>query len=304
MKTWHERMVARLKGEEKLMPWFLHDKIRCHDWSVAHGFETPAIYRRFSSPDSIVLEVDEDAFVLKPTRFSSTIGVMALSREGDKYFDALSQKSYTAGEVVENQILLHEKNPLKENKWIIEEMVVDAAGHAAPLDIKAYAFRGEIALLLVIDRNVRPTRVDWYDGDFRPLAPGRITLNPKYVQPGSASLPPNASAVKELAAEISRTVGTPFARIDLYSSTRGPVLGEVTLTPGGLYYGDHYSLSEEQDHLMGAMWQCAEADSDVVRDSISELLFSQRLAELTAAQVREVNKIFWNPYLIRSLVDK
>ncbi|MGP5008104.1 ATP-grasp fold amidoligase family protein [Brachybacterium tyrofermentans] len=303
MMTWHDRMVARLSGDEDLIPWFLHDKIECYDWSRAHGFPTPEIYERFNSPESIAINPGRDSFVLKPTRFSSTTGVMVLSKSKDKYFDAMSKREYSVEEIIATQKVLHENRPLKLNQWIIEELVVDAGNNPVPLDIKAYAFRGDIALFLIIDRNVRPTRVDWYDGNFRPLAPGRMTLNPKYVQPGSGVPPENSIELAEVASEVSRTVGSPFARIDLYASTRGPLLGEVTLTPGGLYYGDHYKMSEEQNALMGALWQSAEADSEVIRNSVAQLLYGKGLAELSPKELRSVQKIFWSPYLVRSIIQ-
>lgn len=295
-------MEKRIKGKESAIPWFFHDKLKCYDWSLMHGFPVPEIYSSFNSPKEIELPVEKERFVLKPTRFSSTRGVMVLRRVDEQYYDAMSKRTYTVDEVIAKEVALHEKFPVKMNQWITEELVVDVNGNAVPIDYKAYSFRGKIALILVIDRNVRPTRVDWYDGDFAPLAPGVMTLNPKYVQEGSGIPPSNAAEIRDIASSVSRIVGTPFSRIDLYNSTRGPLLGEITLTPGGLYYGDHYQLSSAQEQLMGAMWDAAEADTDTLKDSIAFLLYSLRYRQLTPKQRAGVHKLFWNPQLARDLI--
>ena len=41
----------------------------------------------------------------------------------------------------------------------------------------------------------------------------------------------------------------------MYWSGDHAVVGELTLTPGGLYYGEHYVLSEAQDLRMGQLWR-------------------------------------------------
>ena len=57
-----------------------------------------------------------------------------------------------------------------------------------------------------------------------------------------------------LAQQVSELIDTPFASIDMYNSKGGPVMGEVTLAPGGLYHGKHYTLSEDYQSLMGELW--------------------------------------------------
>src|SRR5699024_7904389 len=179
--------------------WFLHDKIKCYDWARRHNFPCPQIFARFDAPENIILDPDREQFVLKPTRFSSTRGVMVLHRQDGVYFDALSKRAVDGKSILAEQVELNNTYPVRSNQWITEEVVIDAAGHPVPIDLKAYAFRGDIALWLVIDRNAKPTRVDWFDGKFEPLAPGRMRLNPKYVQAGDGIPPKNASELVELA---------------------------------------------------------------------------------------------------------
>ena len=66
--------------------------------------------------------------------------------------------------------------------------------------------------------------------------------------------PSNYKDLMDFASEVSKLIRVPFASIDVYSTESGPLLGEITLTPGGIYYGEHYILSKAQERLMGRMW--------------------------------------------------
>ncbi len=61
----------------------------------------------------------------------------------------------------------------KEPRWIVEERVPSLLGAGPiPFDYKFYSFRGEVAMVLQIDRNTRPSKLAFFDGGFRPLKRG------------------------------------------------------------------------------------------------------------------------------------
>ncbi|MFA4929817.1 MAG: ATP-grasp fold amidoligase family protein [Patulibacter sp.] len=260
MTTWQQYMIERVEGREGAMPWFLHDKLRCYDFLSSIDIPTVEVLRRFATPAEIELDGLPKEFVLKPTLQSSTKGVMVLRAEEDGWYESLRRRTMTTEQIIEEQAKLFEDSPLPGNKIIVEEKIADAGQFAIPRDFKAYAFRGLVSLVLQIDRNTKPSTVAWFDGAFEPVNDGRVWTNPAYVAEAPAAPPEGAWSLLRIASAVSAAIPTPFASIDMYLTPRGPVVGEITLAPGGLYHGQHYRLSRDQQRLMGWMWEQAAAD--------------------------------------------
>lgn len=264
MKTWHSYMEDRIKGIEKNIPWFLLDKIKLNEFAIKNSISVPAIYGLFDYPDAIdfTLVANNNSFVIKPTIDSSTRGVMVLKREGDKFYDSLSKNFYSKGEIIDYQKKFFDQNKNKNNKILLEEKVFDyEKEYIIPRDFKFYTFNGKISLILSIDRNRKPGISLWYNEKFSPIKDDRVKCNAPFSRTLSYyTSPPNAQEMIKFVEKISKLINTPFASIDIYNSNRGPLLGEVTLTPGGIYYGKHYILSDTQEQLMGMMWANAEQE--------------------------------------------
>lgn len=258
--TWQEFMKDRVEGREQGIPWYLHDKLKCYEYLDRLGVETITPLRVFSDPDEVELDGLPNSFVIKPSLQSSTKGVMVLDKRGDGvYWDELRNRELGLAEIREEQRgYFHETNAAGK-KIIVEPKIVDvdAETYSIPRDFKAYAFRGEVALILEIDRNTKPSSVSWYDGNFNPISDDRVSCNESFVHEVSKSAPEQCREVLDLARRCSKKLPTPFASIDMYLTEDGPCVGEVTLAPGGLYHGKHYILSEDQQRLMGNMWQNA-----------------------------------------------
>lgn len=258
---WKELLKNRISGKEKNIPWLLHDKIKCNRFCQDSNIDTAKLYDIFNTPLEITFDkVDCRDFILKPTLDSSTKGVMVLRRVDRGYYDFLTKKTFSFDEIIEKQMVFFEKNKNKNNKIILEEKIIDSdfEKYDIPRDFKFFAFNGDIVAILEINRNNRPTGITWYDGDFEVMEKGIIIPNEKYVKFSYENTrPQNWEQMLESVVTISKKIRTPFARIDMYSSTRGPLLGEVTLTPGGLYYGLHYSLIDEMNLEWGRKWLTA-----------------------------------------------
>jgi len=304
MVSWRSYMKKRVRGEERFIPWFFHDKIRCFEWCQGMSIPTPQIFRVFPTPDDIEIPDDLARFVLKPTKFSSTRGVMVLDREMDLFLDSMSKKRFDIDGIVSLQRELAAQFSVRGNRWILEERVIDKEGHDLPLDFKAYAFCGRVELFLVIDRSTRPTSVAWFDGNLSPVRSHDVRLNPKYVQKLEGLQIGEYSEVFELSAKVSDRVNSPFARIDLYNSSRGPLLGEITLTPGGLYYGDHYNMSEGLDQLMGALWAHAATVVDERRDVLSELAYQKEFLACEATERTAVLDLMNYPFRLAEAIEQ
>lgn len=300
MTSWKKFMDARMRQGEKYIPWFIQDKILCSEWCDRNNIPSPEIYGIFESPDNISFPADIESFVLKPTKLSTMHGVMVLDRNADSFYERLSKRNYRFEQILDHQRSVAEKYSVSENRWLAEEVVEDVTPVEIPLDYKFYAFRGEVALILVIDRNVKPSAVSWFDGEFRPLNDSKIKLNPKFVQQGNKVPPAEHKALLESARRASFAVGTAFSRIDLYNTERGPLLGEVTLTPGGLYFADHYEMTPAMDRWMGAQWALAEAELNVTRDVLAQFFGCRTFQQLEIQQRRAITELIWHPYKLKN----
>lgn len=258
MKLWQEYMHERISGQEKNLPWFLHDKVKFNQFCNDNGIPSPKIIKLFDSPNEINLDlVNYHEFILKPSLESSTRGVMVLKKlQGGCYYDSLSGKCYRHDEIIDLQNKYFEQNNNSMNRIITEEKVHDVdESFIIPRDFKFYAFKGSVGLILEINRNLKPSISCWYDSDFNPIADTAVKCN----APFSRTLtyyrrPDNYKELLNLAQKVSALIDTPFASIDMYNSQSGPIMGEVTLAPGGLYHGKHYTLSKEYQELMGRLW--------------------------------------------------
>lgn len=255
MPTWQEYMVERIANREEGVPWFLHDKLKCYKFCEQHELATVTVLREFASPDDIRLDGLPDEYVIKPTLQSSTKGVMVLSKTAEGLWDSMSRRFVNEQEIIAVQRDLFEQTHSSGKKIIVERKIVDVDGHDIPRDFKAYACGGKVALILEINRNTKPSSVSWFDGDFMPVTDDRVTCNPEFTRQVEPIRPQQWREILDLARKTSLAIDTPFASIDMYSTPNGPLVGEITLTPGGIYHGRHYSLSAEQQLWMGKMWE-------------------------------------------------
>ncbi|ASN39656.1 hypothetical protein CGQ24_11925 [Arthrobacter sp. 7749] len=257
MRTWQEFMQDRIQNAELGVPWYLHDKLKCYRFCEENGIATATVIREFETPERIDLSGIEGEFVLKPTLQSSMKGVMVLIATGGGYYESLRHRTLTVEEIVAEQTQMFDETKVAGKKIIVERKIEDVDGHSIPRDFKAYAFRGEVAMILEINRNTKPSSISWFDGNFEPIFDDRVTSSPKYVHEVPGIPPAAAPELLALACKASGLVPSPFASIDMYISEDGPMVGEVTLAPGGLYHGQHYTLSNAQQLRMGVMWQRA-----------------------------------------------
>jgi len=92
-------------------------------------------------------------------------------------------------------------------------------------------------------------RHKFYDFEWQPVITG------KYTDTTDESLPPpeDPAALSALASSVSAALPAPFCRVDLYETTRGPVVGELTPEPGGYYLFD-----SAVDLYLGLAYELAE----------------------------------------------
>lgn len=256
-KTWTEYMRDRVAAREVGTPWHLMDKTNWYKWCEQHELPTVEVLRKFNEPETIDLYGLDGSFVLKPTSESAMKGVMILTQAGENTFqESLQNRTMTQEEIVaEQQDLLGRASGSSRN-LIIERKIDDKDPNVlVPRDFKAYTFNGHVELIAQIDRSTQPAAATWYDSNFNLVTDGRIRNNSWYIKNGSAEPPAEAEEILSLARRASSALKSPFARIDMYNTITGPIVGELTLTPGAMYYGTSFVLSSSQDYRMGLIWE-------------------------------------------------
>lgn len=109
-------------------------------------------------------------------------------------------------------------------------------------------------MIIKINRNRDKLTMSYYDSEFRPLNDGLIHFRNEIARLERSETPENWKQLLNVARRVSCIVPTPFARIDLFDSSRGPLLGEVTLTPGSFYYPNGHTLSDGENERLGRLW--------------------------------------------------
>ena len=257
-------MKRRIAGEERGVPVRLMHKSNLRTFCDQVGVPAPAEIARFESVNDIDLDGLPDSFVLKPAFASTAEGVMLLERKGSQYYDAMSKKCWSVDEIVKLQQTIFEKYSGVRNRVTLVEQRVDCSeGLSIPADYKFLGFQGEIGIIIRIDRTGDKLIMSYYDGNFVPIVDERVRFNSDIAELEYKLPPKDWRKLLNLARRVSVAVPTPCARIDLFADTNGPLLGEITLTPGSFYYAAGHTLTRAEDERLGLLWEKAESQLSV-----------------------------------------
>jgi len=190
------------------------------------------------------------SFVIKPSTGSSTRGVFVLRRSDDgRLEDMISGKRWTS----EDLVAQYRERPaawrdVQRDEVLIEE-VVECGGRPS-YDWKVYAFRGEIAFIVQVDR-LGQKRMRYYLPDWSPV---RHVWYGRYDRDDPLPPPTRPDELTRVAKAVSLALPLPFVRADLYESDTGVVVGELTPFPGTCH--EH---SPTWDRILGEAWERGEA---------------------------------------------
>lgn len=226
----------------------LPHKLRNLEFAASHGIEIPEVYQVWPDVSSITLGELPRKFVLKSDGGAGSVAVFPLERlAGGRY------RMMNEGSVYDEQELKDKITSLGRRArapYFAEELLYGADGSAIPDDVKCYMFYGEVGQILVrsVGKHGDPSTiklkfVDQQGRDFGAVAVGR-THDP------SIAIPSTLDTLASTAKHLSRAIGLPFCRVDLYDTSRGIVLGEITRAPSG---GNEY-FTEAHDEFLGNCW--------------------------------------------------
>lgn len=236
----------------------LHQKLRNYALASSHGCAVPQVWASWSTPEQIEVGGLPDAFVLKADGGASGRGVLPLRRVDEDRFITIDGARHLSTD----EIIQYFRDRLDRKKimapFFAEEVLVQPGGGPIPDDIKVYAFYGEIQQILLRrvsrhhDPQAQARRYIRADGSDLGAVVTDVPIDL------SIPLPKDLGAVHAVAAHLSRAVGVPFVRVDLYGTEAGLVLGELTRAPGG-----NQRIRPDHDRDMGLAWERAQYRLDM-----------------------------------------
>jgi hypothetical protein len=234
----------------------LNRKLWVHAFATSHGIPVPRIHAIGERPEDIRLADLPEEFVVKSDGGTSSRAVIPLRRVGVDQYEWLGhepRRVLGTAEVVEHFQVARARE-VSYGPVFAEELLQGKEPGSLPDDVKIYVAYGKVLQVLLrraVMVNGRPVTRTRYVSDIgRDL--GKVAL----WQDTHADIPVPAGLRRmvAMARKISLALPMPLCRVDLYETPSGPVLGEITRTPGAphLYRPDH-------DEFMGREWHKAEA---------------------------------------------
>lgn len=241
------RSIARA-GRDRAFPIVaaLFGKVRVRKLLAALDLPIPGDFASLGGIADIRASDLDRPRVLKPAAGSNNRGFLALEPIGrDRWRDIVHDRELTFDGVREELARALVTHQLRDD-WVTEELLRSPNGGIAD-DVKLLTFGGTIGASFI--RTNAPKLFRWFDRDWNPIESG-LALHTvgRDIQP-----PPDAAAFTRLAADLSRILPIPFVRVDLLSTDRGPVVGELTPFPGWAH-----DLSPALDEELGRLYEQAE----------------------------------------------
>jgi hypothetical protein len=241
------RSIARA-GRDRPFPIVaaMFGKVRVRELLLALDLPVPEDFASLGSIADIRPSDLDRPRVLKPAAGSNNRGFLALEPLGKgSWRDIVHDRELTFDGVREELARALVTHQLRDD-WVTEELLRSPNGGIAD-DVKLLTFRGTIGASFI--RTNAPKLFRWFDADWKPIESGlalhTVGLD---IQP-----PPDAEAFTRLATDLSGILPVPFVRVDLLSTDRGPVVGELTPFPGWAH-----DLSPALDEQLGRLYEQAE----------------------------------------------
>lgn len=232
-----------------------HGKLHVYDLARSHGIDPPAEFGRWDDPAVIPWSDLPDLVVVKSAFSSASRGVLPLRRSGGGWRIVADDETLSDDQVVAKLTALTKRGTARP-PWVVEEFLdEDGTGTRLPTDVKAYAFYGEVPMVVL--------RRPGQHGDGPYASPFRVVdahgddideLETESPIDTSMPVPHMLGEVVTAASLLSVAIRAPFSRLDFYCIGERVVFGEVTPRPGGS--GWHGATV---DLLLGEAWDRAQA---------------------------------------------
>ena len=225
-------------------------KLRNYRLAQSHGVAVPEILAVWESAAAIhSLDLLPERFVLKSDGGAGSSGVFLLERTGaDRYTMLGTTRTFSQRELTAHLTGLDSRR-VRPPFFAEGYLTTALGGGEIPEDVKIYSSHGRILQVMLrrVGKHGAPStiRTRFVDAAGADLGPVALDRSDDDTIPLPTWLPEMVLAARHL----SRAVGLPFCRVDLYDGIEGPVLGEITRAPGG---AQHYR--DDHDRRMGQEW--------------------------------------------------
>lgn len=252
-------LKERLRGYGYDLSPRLNDKLADSEFARRLGLPTPeSIGENVSISNLAIIP----GTIIKPTVGESSTGVFFVRPDG-RLLSIKSRRTYSTLEeaLPEYERLMDEEQALT---WIVEEAILDSDDVPAT-DFKVFMFYGRVGMFVEILRG----RGDSGEAVTCTYAPDGTPI--KY-RAGDNMIEGHGvpDGVVDMATRISQESPMPFLRVDFLLGSDGPVVGEITPHPGGIYAGD---ADDYMDRILGEMY--LDADARLTIDFLNGKRFSQ-----------------------------
>lgn len=225
----------------------LTPKPRLRRWAAEQGIETPRLIA--TAPGLEALDwaaLPPRGIVIKPEDGNTRKGVV-IPWEGRD----LMAKGPIPGDLEAYVRARWAEAGVTRQGVLVEELLVEAGrtpGPHIPRDLKGYAVNGRVAAVQVVERNT-PEGAPQLMAPFDPQGRLLPRINHSLETDPSLRPPPGLEAAVALIERVSALLPW-MMRIDVYATTGGPVLGELTPYPSA---GTHYTRFGRR--LLLQMWE-------------------------------------------------
>lgn len=234
----------------------LNRKLWVHAFATSHGVPVPRILGLAQRPEDMDLAALPAEFVVKTDGGASSRAVLPLRRVGEDQYLWIGHEptmALTTAQVIEHfqrvRALTQSYGPV-----FAEQMLESVTGSELPDDVKIYMAYGKVLHVLLR----RPTMVNGKSTAVRRyLSEAGRDLGQVVPEPDldpTIPVPTTLPQMLEIARRISLALPMPLCRVDLYETAQGPVLGEITRTPGATH-----RYAPRHDDFLGREWMKAEA---------------------------------------------
>lgn len=227
------------------------NKLRSYSFAQSWGVSPPIIHGIWNTVEEIAWDELPDRVVIKSQTGSYARGVLPLKRVPGGWTVITDGGVLTSADIVE-RFQERERGGAVGGPFLVEEFLGDPEHDVIPIDVKFYAFYGEIAQLYL--RSV-PAHLNPNDGTYRVLDTEGRDLGPIYIashHDETIPIPDNLAELVRAAEVLSAAVPRAFVRVDLYGVAGRVVFGELTPRPGG-----RLQFPADVDERLGHFWEDA-----------------------------------------------
>ncbi|WIK83070.1 ATP-grasp fold amidoligase family protein [Micrococcus lylae] len=234
----------------------LNRKLWVHAYAASHGVALPTIYALAERPEDVDLSRLPDEFVVKSDGGTASKAVLPLRRVGEDRYEWISHdppRTLSTTEVVEHFQAARAAGA-SYGPVFAEQLLRPLHGEGLPDDVKIYVAYGKVLHVLLRRPQIidgRPVTTTRYVDD-KGVSLGKVALWGQHSE--DIPVPEQLDQMLAVAVRLSLSLPMPLCRVDMYETPDGPVLGEITRTPGAPHF-----YREDHDLFLGNEWTKAEA---------------------------------------------